>query len=60
MSSKVYDTIVVGMGAAGVSALAELAKAGKSVLGLEAADYIGGRVKTVKFGKGVVEIGAEW
>lgn len=58
--TKIYDTIVIGMGASGVTALNVLSKAGKSVLGLEAADYIGGRVKTVNFGRGIVEIGAEW
>ncbi|XP_041983706.1 spermine oxidase-like isoform X2 [Aricia agestis] len=55
-----YDTIVVGMGAAGMTAAATLAKAGRRVLGLEADDRIGGRVKTVPFGDGVVEVGAEW
>ncbi|XP_041983995.1 probable polyamine oxidase 5 [Aricia agestis] len=58
--SNSYDTIVVGMGAAGVTAAATLAKAGRRVLGLEADDRIGGRVKTVPFGDGVVEVGAEW
>ncbi|KAI5636666.1 flavin containing amine oxidoreductase domain-containing protein [Phthorimaea operculella] len=55
-----YDTIVVGMGAAGTVAAATLARAGKSVLALEAQDRIGGRVYTVPFGDGVVEVGAEW
>ncbi|CAG4939063.1 unnamed protein product [Parnassius apollo] len=55
-----YDTIVVGLGAAGVTAASTLAKAGKKVLGLEAQNRIGGRVNTVPFGDGVVELGAEW
>ncbi|KAJ2950550.1 hypothetical protein O0L34_g8797 [Tuta absoluta] len=55
-----YDTIVVGMGAAGTVAAATLARAGKSVLALEAQDRVGGRVYTVPFGDGVVELGAEW
>ncbi|KAL0808802.1 hypothetical protein ABMA28_012480 [Loxostege sticticalis] len=55
-----YDTIVVGMGAAGTTAATMLAKAGKRVLGLDAQDRIGGRVNTVPFGDGVVELGAEW
>ncbi|GBP11279.1 Spermine oxidase [Eumeta japonica] len=54
-----YDVIVVGCGAAGVSALATLARAGCNVLGLEAANRVGGRIKTVEFGRGVVELGAE-
>ncbi|CAH0731148.1 unnamed protein product, partial [Brenthis ino] len=55
-----YDTIVVGLGSAGATAASTLAKAGKRVLALEAQDRIGGRVKTVPFGDGVVEEGAEW
>ncbi|XP_041983996.1 lysine-specific histone demethylase 1A-like [Aricia agestis] len=55
-----YDTIVVGLGSSGVTAATTLAKAGRRVLGLEADDRIGGRVKTVPFGDGVVEVGAEW
>ncbi|CAH0698191.1 unnamed protein product [Spodoptera exigua] len=55
-----YDTIIIGMGAAGCTAASTLSKAGKKVLALEAMDRIGGRVNTVPFGDGVVEIGAEW
>ncbi|GBP85622.1 hypothetical protein EVAR_62609_1 [Eumeta japonica] len=55
-----YDVIVVGLGASGISALSSLARAGRSVLGLEAADRLGGRVRTVEFGTGIVEVGAEW
>ncbi|KAI5636664.1 flavin containing amine oxidoreductase domain-containing protein [Phthorimaea operculella] len=55
-----YDTIVVGMGAAGAMAASTLAQAGKNVLALEAQDRIGGRVYTVPFGDGIVEVGAEW
>ncbi|CAG4939059.1 unnamed protein product [Parnassius apollo] len=60
MSTMQYDTIVIGLGAAGVTAASTLATAGKKVLGLEAQDRIGGRVNTVPFGDGVVELGAEW
>lgn len=55
-----YDTIIIGLGAAGCQAASTLAQAGKRVLGLEAQDRIGGRVYTVPFGEGVVELGAEW
>ncbi|CAK1554252.1 unnamed protein product [Leptosia nina] len=55
-----YDVIVVGLGSSGVTAASILAKAGKKVLGLEAMDRIGGRVKTVPFGDGIIEEGAEW
>ncbi|XP_068627256.1 spermine oxidase-like [Battus philenor] len=60
VSKMQYDTIVVGLGSAGVTAASTLARAGKKVLGLEAQDRIGGRVNTVQFGDGVVELGAEW
>jgi phytoene dehydrogenase-like protein len=55
-----YDTIVIGLGASGTMAATMLAKAGKKVLALEAQNRIGGRVYTVPFGDGVVELGAEW
>ncbi|XP_050676916.1 uncharacterized protein LOC126973618 [Leptidea sinapis] len=55
-----YDTIVVGMGSAGTTAASTLARAGRRVLALEAQDRIGGRVKTIPFGDGTVEEGAEW
>ncbi|CAK1592514.1 unnamed protein product [Parnassius mnemosyne] len=54
-----YDTIVIGLGSSGVTAASTLAKAGRKVLGLEAQGRIGGRVNTVPFGEGVVELGAE-
>ncbi|XP_013134706.1 PREDICTED: possible lysine-specific histone demethylase 1-like isoform X2 [Papilio polytes] len=55
-----YDTIVVGLGSAGTTAATTLARAGRRVLALEAQNRIGGRVNTVQFGDGVVELGAEW
>ncbi|XP_045767200.1 spermine oxidase-like [Maniola jurtina] len=57
---QTYDTIIIGLGAAGTTAASTLAKAGKTVLALEAQDRIGGRVWTVPFGDGIVELGAEW
>ncbi|KAI5639325.1 flavin containing amine oxidoreductase domain-containing protein [Phthorimaea operculella] len=60
MSPQSYDAIIIGLGAAGVTATATLARAGKRVLALEAQDRVGGRVHTVPFGDGVVELGAEW
>lgn len=55
-----YDTIIVGLGSAGATAASTLAQAGKRVLALEAQNRVGGRVKTVSFGDGVIEEGAEW
>ena len=42
-----FDVVVIGAGAAGLSALRELTRAGLSVLCLEARDRIGGRIFTV-------------
>ncbi|XP_063391852.1 spermine oxidase-like [Cydia fagiglandana] len=55
-----YDTIVVGLGSAGVTAASTLARTGRRVLGIEAQGRIGGRVHTVAFGDGLVELGGEW
>ena len=41
-----FDCIVVGAGLAGLSAVRELEKSGRSVLLLEATDSVGGRVKS--------------
>jgi len=56
------DTLIIGAGAAGLAAAAELARAGRSALVLEARDRIGGRVWTLKEpGLAVpVELGAEF
>ncbi|CAK1541058.1 unnamed protein product [Leptosia nina] len=57
-----YDTIVIGLGCAGVAAASALAKAGNKVLALESNGRIGGRVQTVisPSNSGVIEWGAEW
>lgn len=56
------DTLIIGAGAAGLAAAAELKRAGRSALVLEARDRIGGRVWTMKEpGLAVpVELGAEF
>ncbi|XP_063545354.1 spermine oxidase-like [Cydia strobilella] len=58
--NSTYDTIVIGLGSAGTTAATELAQSGRKVLALEAHDRVGGRVHTVPFGDGLVELGAEW
>jgi monoamine oxidase len=57
-----FDVVVVGAGAAGLMAGAELARAGASVLLLEARDRVGGRIWTRREpGLAVpVELGAEF
>ena len=60
--SDAYDVIVIGAGAAGLAAAAELSRSGKSVCILEARDRVGGRVFTVQPRGGAVplELGAEF
>jgi monoamine oxidase len=57
-----YDVLILGAGAAGLAAAAELARAGRSVLLIEARDRIGGRVWSRReHGLPVpVEMGAEF
>jgi monoamine oxidase len=60
--AKQYDIVVIGAGAAGLAAAAELAAGGLSVVVLEARDRIGGRVWTrQESGLSIpVELGAEF
>lgn len=57
-----HDVIVVGAGAAGLTAARDLKRAGYDVSVLEASDRVGGRVRTVRHPRpGVpVELGAEF
>jgi monoamine oxidase len=57
-----YDVVILGAGAAGLAAAAELARSGRSVLVLEARERIGGRVWSLDVpGLPVsVELGAEF
>ncbi len=57
-----YDVVIIGAGAAGLAAAAELARRGKSAVVLEARDRIGGRVWSLEVpGLPVpVEFGAEF
>lgn len=61
MSSKDARVVVVGAGAAGLSAAHHLVQNGFSnVIVLEATNRIGGRIHTVEFGDGIIELGANW
>jgi monoamine oxidase len=59
---ETFDVIVIGAGAAGLAAAAELARAGRSVLVLEARERVGGRCFTRRMAglEIPVELGAEF
>jgi monoamine oxidase len=58
MNSRI---VIIGGGAAGISALSKLLENGfKNVTLLEAEDRIGGRIHTVPFASNVVDLGAQW
>ena len=54
------DVVILGAGMAGLASARSLAETGLSVLVLEAADRVGGRVRTVRAGDEVIELGAEF
>lgn len=61
MDNKDPKIVIVGAGAAGLSAAHHLVQNGfRNVVILEATDRIGGRIHTVPFGDGIVELGANW
>jgi hypothetical protein len=60
-AEKDVQIVIVGGGAAGISALSRLLENGyRNVTLLEAQDYMGGRVKTIPFGSSVVDLGGQW
>ena len=54
------DVVIVGAGAAGLTAANELRKAGLSVAVLEARDRVGGRLHTDVIDGAMLEIGGQW
>ncbi|MGB4779613.1 flavin monoamine oxidase family protein [Microbacterium sp.] len=54
------DVVIVGAGAAGLTAANELKKAGLSVAVLEARDRVGGRLWTDTIDGAMLEIGGQW
>ncbi|GAB0105949.1 NAD(P)/FAD-dependent oxidoreductase [Nocardia sp. JMUB6875] len=60
MSVITRDVVVVGAGPSGLTAAAELRKAGLSVAVLEARDRVGGRTWTGDIDGAMIEIGGQW
>ncbi len=54
------EVVVVGAGVAGLAAARVIAEAGRRVTVLEAQERVGGRIRTVRVGDEVVELGAEF
>ncbi len=54
------DVVVIGAGAAGLTAATRLKAAGKRVVVLEARDRVGGRLWTGDFDGHMLEIGGQW
>lgn len=57
---QVFDTVIIGAGWAGAVAARDLARAGRSVLVLEARDRIGGRARTWANGDARIDLGCSW
>lgn len=60
MTDITRDVLIVGAGAAGLTAANELRKAGLSVAVLEARDRVGGRLWTDDIDGAMLEIGGQW
>ena len=60
MTEITRDVVIVGAGAAGLTAANELKKAGLSVAVLEARDRVGGRLWTDTIEGAMLEIGGQW
>lgn len=60
MSEITRDVVIVGAGAAGLTAANELKRAGLSVVVLEARDRVGGRLWTDVVDGAMLEIGGQW
>lgn len=60
MTEITRDVVIIGAGAAGLTAANELKKAGLSVAVLEARDRVGGRLWTDVIDGAMLEVGGQW
>ncbi|MCT9820844.1 FAD-dependent oxidoreductase [Microbacterium sp. W1N] len=60
MTDLTRDVVIIGAGAAGLTAATEVKKAGLSVAVLEARDRVGGRLWTDTIEGAMLEIGGQW
>ena len=56
----VFDVVVAGAGPAGLSTVRHLLQANLSILLLDRSERVGGRSRTLKFGKYGVDVGPAW
>ena len=55
------EVVIIGAGLAGISAAVKLMENGfENVVILEAENRIGGRIHSVPFAKGVIDLGGQW
>lgn len=61
MSNEKPQIIIIGAGASGISAGVKLIENGfDNLIILEASDRTGGRIETIKFSEGFIDLGAQW
>lgn len=61
MASRKEEIFIIGAGVSGISAALKLLENGfENVTILEAENRIGGRIESIRFGSGFIDLGAQW